>query len=794
MNKLLLLNITLILFFPLLLFAQKTKTDANIIGHVINSNGEHMPFVTIYVEGTAIWTATDETGHYRLVNMPEGTFVIKAKFMGYKPAEAELTTTANKTKELNFTLEEDILGLDEVVITGTRNETNRTESSAIVHTITPIAFSTTQSVMLSEGLNFCPGLRMESNCQNCGFSRVRMNGMDGPYSQILINSRPVFSGLAGVYGLELIPSSMIERIEVIRGGGSALYGGNAIAGTINLILKDPVTNSHLLNLNSGLVGVGVKDSGEPSGDISISFNSSLISSDAKSGMALYGFYRNRQPFDANDDGFSELTSIRNITAGTRLYHRFGTRSKITADFFHIHEKRRGGDKFDYVPHMAGIAEALEHDITSGAITFDAHFRGKDLLSVYLSGQGVDRDSYYGANQSLSDYGNTKDFSYTAGAQYNASFGISNAVFGIEQIGGWLEDTKLGFPDLDNVTINYSDSSVQIPYVENRTIAKQISNTTGVFAQYEIKVNRLQIAAGIRFDRYEIDDRNPEGSDHKGKVFIPRLNFKYDVFEYMQTRISYSQGYRAPQIFDEDLHIETSGARKVIHVNDPNLKQEKSHSFMASVDFNRQIGSAYIGVLIEGFYTLLNDAFTNEFGEPDEEGTVIYTRTNAGKGAFVRGVNIEMNAVPSDNVSIKGGFTWQTSQYEEAQEFDEKNFFRTPDDYGYITLDWKLFEHIGISSSGSYTGRMLVPYFGPQLEDPDDGELRISQNFFDMSIKLHYDIPLNGSRLQIYGGVKNLFNSYQSDFDNGIDRDPGYVYGPMAPRSVYLGLKLGNMLR
>lgn len=147
-----------------------------------------------------------------------------------------------ETKEVNFELVKDALGLEEVVITGDRNATNRVESSTIVNTITPKLFARTQSVTLSEGLNFSPGLRMENNCQNCGFSQVRMNGMEGPYSQILINSRPIFSGLAGVYGLELIPSSMVERVEVVRGGGSALYGSNAIAGTINLILKDPINN------------------------------------------------------------------------------------------------------------------------------------------------------------------------------------------------------------------------------------------------------------------------------------------------------------------------------------------------------------------------------------------------------------------------------------------------------------------------------------------------------------------------------------------------------------------------
>ncbi|MBT6764562.1 MAG: TonB-dependent receptor, partial [Prolixibacteraceae bacterium] len=225
----------LLLLFTHINYAQKNKTDANIVGHVICHHCEkHIPFATVSIKGTTIGTTTDETGHYQLINLPMGTHILRVQSVGYKPKEEKITIKAGETKEIKFELDLDILGLEEVVITGDRNETNRIESSTIVNAITPKLFVTTQSVTLSEGLNFCPGLRMENNCQNCGFSQVRMNGMEGAYSQILINSRPIFSGLAGVYGLELIPSSMIERIEVIRGGGSALYGSNAIAGTINL--------------------------------------------------------------------------------------------------------------------------------------------------------------------------------------------------------------------------------------------------------------------------------------------------------------------------------------------------------------------------------------------------------------------------------------------------------------------------------------------------------------------------------------------------------------------------------
>jgi outer membrane receptor for ferrienterochelin and colicins len=219
------------------------KTDANIVGHVI-CNCEHAPFATITIKGTNYGISTDETGHYMLINLPVGTHTIKAQAIGFKSIEKEITILAGETKEVNFILEEDILGLEEVVITADRSEIKRTESVTIVNTLSPKLFSSVQSVALIEGLTFSPGLRIENNCQNCGFSQVRMNGMEGPYSQILINSRPIFSGLAGVYGLELIPTNMIERIEIVRGGGSALYGSNAIAGVINIILKESISNSY----------------------------------------------------------------------------------------------------------------------------------------------------------------------------------------------------------------------------------------------------------------------------------------------------------------------------------------------------------------------------------------------------------------------------------------------------------------------------------------------------------------------------------------------------------------------
>ncbi|HDR51057.1 MAG TPA: TonB-dependent receptor, partial [Mariniphaga anaerophila] len=199
---------------------KRGKTDAMLFGDV-KSGGEHIPFATVMIKGTTIGTAADATGHFKMAHLPTGRQTVVISAVGYKPYSEEVVLKSNSSVTLLAELEPDNIGIEQVVISADRNSKSRKRTPTIVTSINPKLFQRTQSVNLSEGLNFSPGLRMENNCQNCGFTQIRMNGMEGPYTLILINSRPVFSGLAGVYGLELIPANMIERVEVIRGGGSA---------------------------------------------------------------------------------------------------------------------------------------------------------------------------------------------------------------------------------------------------------------------------------------------------------------------------------------------------------------------------------------------------------------------------------------------------------------------------------------------------------------------------------------------------------------------------------------------
>ena len=394
------------------------KSDANIIGHVLEKKtGEHLPYMTVALKGTTIGTMTDGTGHYFLKNLPEGEFILSVSAVGYKPQERKVTLKRGKTLEENFELEEDMVALDGVVVTANRNETARRLAPTLVKVVTPKLFDMTNSHTLSQGLVFQPGVRVENDCQNCGYSQVRINGMDGKYTQILIDSRPIFSALAGVYGLEQIPANMIERVEVVRGGGSALFGSSAIAGTVNIITKEPLRNS-------GSFAHSISNfDGSGSFDNNTTLNLSLVSSDNKMGAYIYGQNRHRSAWDSNGDGFSELPKLKNQTVGVNAYYRLSPYSKLNLEYHHMEEFRRGGNRFDLPPHIAedanlngsgklGLVEQIEHSINTGGLKFSAFSKDqKHSFNAYASAQHIVRDSYYSA------YGHTTDFTGVLGAQY-----------------------------------------------------------------------------------------------------------------------------------------------------------------------------------------------------------------------------------------------------------------------------------------------------------------------------------------------------------------------------------------
>lgn len=741
---------------------QSRGSDANIVGHVTDRNTkEHLPYITVLLKGTTIGTTTDATGHYRMVNLPEGRFTVEVSAIGYKTIYRDVKLEKGKTLELNFEIEEDLNLIEGVVVSANRSETTRRMAPTLVNVMNMKTFENTNSVTLAQGLNFQPGVRVENNCQNCGFQQVRINGLDGPYTQILIDSRPVFSALSGVYGLEQIPANMIDRVEVMRGGGSALFGSSAIAGTINIITKEPVRNS--AQLSHTLTGIGdcaVFDN-------NTMLNASLVTDDNKAGIAVFGQNREKAGYDHDGDGYTELPELRNQTIGMRSYIKTSYYTKLTFEYHHLQEHRRGGDMLDRPVHEANIAEQVKHSINTGSAGFDwLSPDEKHHLNVFASAQHIDRESYYGGGQDLNAYGATKDLTFVAGSQYVLRMGKclfmpADFTAGIEYNQDNLEDSQSGY---------------------DRFIGQKV-RIGSIFAQNEWKNDRLGILVGARIDKHSM---------LKKPVFSPRANIRFNPSENINLRASWSSGFRAPQAFDEDLHIANVGGTVSVVRLAENLEEEKSQSLSISADMYHNWGDWQGNLLVEGFFSDIDDVFAlTETGT--ENGVIILERRNE-KGAYVYGMTLEGKLAWRSRLQLQAGFTLQRSEYKEARSWDdggvaaEKRMFRTPDAYGYFTMTYTPVKPLNISLSGTYTGPMLVEHHSGYIEA---NRTERTRSFLDLGFKASYDFSLyKGTVLQVNAGVQNLCNAYQDDFDKGPDRDSGYIYGPGMPRSLFVGVKLG----
>ena len=743
------------------LSAGANDTDAHIHGHVIDKQtGEHLPYMVVMLKGTTIGVTTESTGHYMIRNVPEGKFVVEVSAIGYKTQSREINIVRGRSYEVNFVLEEDHVQIDGVIVSATRSETTRRMSPTLVNVVGMDIYGRSNSTTVAQGLSFQPGVRVENNCQNCGFQQVRINGLDGQYTQILIDSRPIFSALAGVYGIEQLPANMVDRVEVMRGGGSALFGSSAIAGTINIITKEPVRNSSTVSHTTTLIG------GSSAMHNTTDINASIVSEDNKLGLAVFGQNTMKDAWDANGDGFTELSMISGQTLGFRGYVKTGLYSKLTAEYHHLQEFRRGGDNLNLPPHEAMIAEQTDHGINTGGLKFDWFSKNqKHRLNVFASLQHIDRESYYGAGMDPNAYGQTTDLTWVGGAQYifkadKCLFMPSDLTVGLEYNEDYLRDNMWGYGRTTDQTVRIASA----------------------YAQNEWKNSRWGILIGGRLDKHNLID---------GIIFSPRANLRYNPTENINLRASYSYGFRAPQAFDEDLHIDNVGGTvSMIRLAD-DLTVEKSQSLSVSADIYHSWGDWQGNFLVEGFFTDLDDVFAlREIGFNDE-GILIKERHNE-SGARVFGGNLEGKLAWRDVFQVQLGVTIQRSRYKEARSWSEdvaptRDMFRTPDMHGYITASYNPVKELSLALTGTYTGSMLIEHHAGMIAQNMTVK---TPDFWDMGFKAAYDFKLYKSfSLQLNAGVQNIFNSFQNDFDSGADRDSGYIYGPTLPRAFFFGIKL-----
>lgn len=770
------------LTFPFFVLSAQEKTDANIFGDV-TSNGEHLPFATIHLEGTNIGTATDRTGHYILTNLPVGEYVLVAKMVGYKNAEKKVVIRLDTSIEVNFELEEELLDLDAVVVTGTKTFKRQTESPVIVNVIEGKLFDIVETNSLADGLCFQPGLRVETDCQTCNYTQLRMNGLGGAYSQILINGRPVFSPLTGLYGLEQIPSNMIEQIEVVRGGGSSLYGSSAIGGTVNIITRIPRTNSYEFSARNSWINGGALEQ-------NVSGSLSALSVKRNAGISLYATHRDRDAYDHNGDGFSEMPKLRNNSFGLNAFLKPTENQKLEASFSSLYEYRRGGDRINFPAHEASQAEERVHHVLMAGLDYEVSFNeDRSQFIAYTAGQLTDRTHYTGIIPDVisKPYADSSDFFHHF---LNPPYGTSETT--TWQLGGQLNHR------LEQSLIGTNVLTLGLEYVYDDTfdeirayqyLIDQTTRNLGAFVQTDWAFSpSLTLLAGIRADQHNLLDN---------LVFNPRVSLLYRPITQLQLRLGWATGFRAPQAFDADMHIAFAGGGISRITLAPDLKEERSQSLTGSVNYDMPREKYIYGFTLEGFYTGLEDAFVLEEVGEDAYGT-LFEKRNAGLST-VYGGTLEVRANYNKQYQLEGGFTYQQSRYNQpvqnsAMLEPSNRFLRTPDYYGYFTFTANPTSRISGSLTGVYTGPMLLVHYAGAPELPETDQYVQTEGYWDINTRMAYTFHLKpvDTDLELFGGIHNIFNEFQQDFDTGKNRDSGYIYGPARPRTFFIGLKIKSL--
>lgn len=819
----------LIAFFSLGSVQAQTSAQARLVGTVINhQTQEVIPFAVIKIKGTTLGTSTDANGAFRLTDIPAGTYTVEASSLGFAPVEQRVRLEAGKTRHLDLYLDEQALELDGLVITSNRQETRRRMAPSLVTVLGRDLFAKTHSENLSQGLRFQPGLRIEDNCQNCGFNQVRINGLEGAYSQILIDSRPVFSALVGVYGLEQIPASMIEQVEVMRGGGSALFGSNAIGGVINIITREPLRSE--AQLTQTLTTYDRKVGGYSGPQSTTSFNVSLVSEDHRAAIMAFGQQSARAGHDYDGDSFTELPELRNRALGFRAYYKMGLYSKLSAEFRSLHEHRRGGDRLERPPFEAQIAEYLQHFINGGSIRYDLGSEDdRYRLSAYASAQQVHRHSYYGggdlvdgqldklrknpANDAIKDeilasltaYGRTKGLDVQTGATWLYRLPIKlDLTLGAEATFSSIND----------------QSGFRAKGID------QLSKTYSQFTQLEYRSDRWTFLFGGRLDYVQMLQAGKQSIDPL-LILSPRANLRYNPIKDLSLRLTYSEGFRAPQFFDEDMHVELAGGEPVSRVLSPTLREERSRSFSASADWYFTSGFWQYNLMLEGFATFLRNQFIASPIEKEVDGVRQRTIVNDSKGvAKVFGTTLEAKMAYRRLFEVQMGMTLQRSRYGTPRVFvDEdvtigqsevrsQDYDRTPNLYGYLSATLRPTKRLSLNLSSTYTGPMNVlheAYEGIETMPQHDGKghfdivedgqrmrgvlpgyahIARSKSFFDLNLKLGYEVPLTSTiTLDLSAGVQNILDAYQKDTDMGPGRASTYVYGPTLPRRAFVSATL-----
>lgn len=737
----------------LLFIAGTAQSQTGSIKGKIISEGSPVEMANLFIPKLSIGTTSGKGGTYEILAIPFGTYELDVTCIGYDPQRKTITINdANPVIE-NISLFTSEASLNEVVITGTMKVVSRLESPVPVEIITPQLFRKNPSPSLFDAVCMINGVRPQLNCNVCNTGDIHINGMEGPYTMILIDGMPIVSALSTVYGLNGIPNSLVERVEVVKGPGSSLYGSEAMGGIINVITRNPAKAA---KFNADVFATTWT---EYNIDVSTKFK-------IKKATSLLGinYFNYQNPLDKNKDGFTDVTlqkrvSVFNKWSGNRKLSRVAS---LAARY--VYEDRWGGET-NWNKSWRGSDSIYGESIYTRRFEAIAMYQlpVKEKIMLQFSYNYHDQNSFYGNTPYMA----TQEVAF-AQLYWDRQFGKKHSFLaGTTYRYTWYDDNTPGTASIGG---------------NKNTPAK--TSLPGIFVQDEFTINeRHKLLAGYRFDY----DKN------HGGVHSPRLAYKWTPDKNNTIRMSFGSGYRVVNLFTED-HAALTGAREVVITE--KLNPERSYNTNLNYVTKLVTNDCFIGLDVTGFYSYFTNKIVGDFdSDPDK---IIYD--NLRGHAISQGISLNTDLNFHFPLKLLIGASYMDVFQKEkdlAGRVQKTRQLHAPKWSGTFTTTYSFPEKFIVDLTGQWNGPMRLPIL------PDDYRPGYSPWFCIANIQLTKKFN-NG--IEIYGGIKNLFNFIPKDpimrpfdpFDknvndpinnpNGYTFDPSYNYASLQGIRGFLGFR------
>lgn len=800
--------------------AMAQNTDAMLFGDVkAKETKEHLPHAMIVVKGTNLKTKCDGSGHFKLPNLPVGKQIVIASVDGYQEQEVEVEMVSGKSVTVYFELDKDPLELSQVVVTGTRTSHFVKNVPIRTEVLTNQALKRKNAQSLYEALEGVPGVRVEEQCQACNFSMVRMQGLGAEHTQVLIDGEPMYSGLAGVYGLQQMGTNDVDRLEIVKGAGSALYGSSAVAGAINIISKEP-TYEPSINADLQLGNWGYK-SYKGSGSMRYKNVGVMVSAQRMEMDALDDTQAgNTRSEVKHKDGVSDrvYSLMNNLGLSFYFYSPFATNDKLIIRAKALDEVRMGGTMTDnlYLNPFSAGTENIRTDRLSADLAYTLPIGSKselNLAAAYVRHKrNATNDTFLSSYQeSHPDPANpngpglspdvemmrpylAKENSFSPSLTFTSMLGKHTLLAGVQGYFTNLRET--GLYAIDDDTSPYYGKAYT-------SIGEKHANEVGFFIQDEWNaLPGLTIVPGLRLDTHnsreeytaseKVFDGNFPQTKFSKATFNPRLAIKYELSKALVLRANFGTGFRAPYGFSEDLHL-CSGSPRVWKSSE--LNGERSISYNVSADY---YGKNY-QLSLNIFRTDLKDKI--QFAPASENVKKLgytYQWENV-DDAYVQGIEIGAKATLFRNFNAGLNWTfnqgkfkheraeWADANDEENKKYpqrlayakESKNISRFPAMTGDLSLEYTPGTWT-FSLTSSLQGKMYIDY-----NSEDDGtQSKIKKtNLFTL---WNCRIAKRIGSFSVYAGGKNIFSYIQDE--RHLD-DAAFMYAPVYGATWYAGLSL-----